>query len=302
MNSVLPADITRVVVLGHSGFIGVPLTARFKENFHDLEIVGFSSAECDLSDGQCVESLSTLFDDKTLVIVCSGIKKQWGDSLDIFSKNLLMTTNLCRLLETRPVRRLVYFSSAEVYGEDLDDLHITEMTPVSPTSYYGMAKYASERLLWKVADSHGISLLLLRPPLVYGAGDTSRGYGPSGFIWAAVNRETVTLWGDGTELRSLIFIDDLVDIVSRLTFDSYEGVVNVTDSRSASFRQLLEILSSLVPEGIPHTLRPRTKAKVDNAYCTGLLQRLLPGLSFTPLEEGMGRTLATVRRMGATSP
>lgn len=298
----LPAGIARVVVLGHSGFLGAPLTSRLRADYPALELIGLSAAQCDLTDWGSVQTLDPLLDDTTAVVVCSGIKKQWGDSLEIFSRNLLMVSNLCRLLELHPVRRLVYFSSAEVYGEDLDELSISETTPVAPTSYYGVAKYASERLFWKLADSRGISLLVLRPSLVYGAGDTSRGYGPAGFIWAALNREVVTLWGDGSELRSLLFVDDLVDMASRLAFHDYQGIVNLAHSPSASFRGLLELLSSLIPGGVASSVRPRSKAKVDNAYNVDLLRRLIPGLAFTPLAEGLRRTMESVQQMRMTLP
>jgi UDP-glucose 4-epimerase len=135
---------------------------------------------------------------------------------------------------------------------------------------------------------------VLRPPLVYGAGDTSRGYGPAGFVWSALNRESVTLWGDGSELRSLLFIDDLVRIASRLTLEGCQGVVNLAGP-SASFREILDLLSDLVPGGVASCSRPRTKAKTDNAYHIELLQRLNPGLCFTPLAEGLRLTLQQLR-------
>jgi UDP-glucose 4-epimerase len=295
MPGALSADISRVVVLGHSGFIGQALTARLRADYPDLEVLGLSRAECELTDwGSVRTALYPIFDDSTAVVVCSGIKKQWGDSLDIFSKNLQMATNLCRLLEERPVRRLVFFSSAEVYGEELNELRITEATPVAPSSYYGTAKYASERLFAKLAGGGNLSLLVLRPPLVYGAGDTSRGYGPAGFVRCALDRESVTLWGDGSELRSLLFIDDLARFASRLTLDSCQGVVNLAGP-STSFTELLDLVSGLVPGGITSSSRPRTKGKTDNAYQTELLQRLIPGLSFTPLAEGLRLTLQQMR-------
>ena len=81
--------------------------------------------------------------------MCSGIKKQYGDSLEIFEQNLKMVMNVCKHLLSNNVLRFVFVSSAEVYGEDLNDLSITEETQVAPTSYYGMAKYASELIIKK---------------------------------------------------------------------------------------------------------------------------------------------------------
>ena len=63
-------------------------------------------------------------------------------------------------------------SSAAVYGEDIDNLNITEETPINIRSYYGNSKYASERLFCQVLScSSSLPLAILRPPLVYGKGD-----------------------------------------------------------------------------------------------------------------------------------
>lgn len=284
-------DIRRVVILGHTGFIGGHLLKHFRSQSPEIEIVGFSAPSLDLTKTEEVAGLTDFFDLETAVIMCSGIKKQLGDNLEIFLQNLTMTANLCHLLQDRPVRRFVYFSSAAVYGEDIHNTNITEETPINPTSFYGTAKYASERLLQKVIRSHkGTSLLILRPPLVYGPGDRSRGYGPSGFVWAALNREKILLWGDGSEQREFIFVEDLVKAVHGLTLHNYSGVVNVASGKSYSFKDVLRIISRLSPFELQVSSRPRTKEKVDCGFSNGLLVELLPGICFTSLEEGIKRT------------
>ena len=83
--------------------------------------------------------------------MCSFIKKQYGDNIDLFKKNMAMIMNLCRVIEERPIKRFIYFSSVEVYGDDIENTDITELTPVNPSTYYGVAKYAGEKLFkkWK---------------------------------------------------------------------------------------------------------------------------------------------------------
>lgn len=288
----LNSHYKRIAVIGERGFIGSAIMNYVQRAISTFEVAGLSTTICDLTDlPQASKQLTPVLDESTVLIVCSGIKKQWGDSLDLFLKNLLMVTNLCRILETAPVKRLVFFSSAEVYGENINNLAISETTPVAPTSYYGLAKLSSELLLRKTADCLGISLLLLRPPLVYGAGDTSRGYGPSGFIWSALAGETITFWGDGSELRSMIYIDDVAEITVRLSLGSHNGVVNLADSGSVSFEELLQTIGTVMPDGIKPLSRPRTREKVDHCYDNSLLRSLVPGFRFTPIEEGIRRTV-----------
>jgi UDP-glucose 4-epimerase len=303
MNSLAKnCDLHRVLVLGHTGFIGEHLVRYFRGHSPELELVGRSLPSLDLTKEEEATTLADLMDLKTVVVMCAAIKKQWGDSLDVFSQNVKMVTNVCRVLQSHPVRRFVYFSSAAVYGEDIHNTKINEETPINPTSFYGTAKYVSERLLQQVIGSHkNCSLLILRPPLVYGPGDRSRGYGPSGFVCSALNGEKIVLWGDGSEQREFVFVEDIAKIVHDLSFHHYTGAVNVASGESYTYENVLEILADLVPVGLQIASRPRTKEKVDHGFCNQLLVELLPDVSFSSFGDGIGRTLNAESRTGAAS-
>lgn len=291
------SDIKRIIILGNNGFIGNHLIRFFQKHLYEIEIIGYSMPELDLTDPRRVSNLGDIFDSKTTVIMCSGIKKQLGDSLEIFNKNIKMVENICSILLKRPVQRFVFFSSADVYGDN-NHADIDESTPVNPASYYGIAKYTSELLLQRVINfDAGNSLLILRPPLVYGYGDMSRGYGPSGFVWAAINKKEIKLWGDGTEFREFIFIEDIVKIVYRLIMLNYNGVLNVVSGKSYTFKEILDTLSNLIPAGLKIHSYPRTKQKIDNRFCNKKIIQLLPDIIFTGLEEGIKCTYEVEYKM-----
>jgi UDP-glucose 4-epimerase len=280
----------RVVVLGHTGFIGRHVKARLRAA--GAEVVADELPRVDLTDPAAAAALAGWFEPDAAVILCSGIKRQLGDSLEIFQKNVAMVTTLCHLLRERPVGRLVFLSSAAVYGEEVDDLAIREDTSARPASYYGLAKFVSEGLLRKAGAG---SLVVLRPPLVYGHDDGGGIYGPSGFAKAALDGRPITLWGDGSELREFALVEDLAEVVVRLTFHEYDGVVNVASGRSRTFQDALEALTACLGRRPAVTARPRSRAQVDNQYDSALLRRLLPGFRFTSLEEGVARTLDRLR-------
>jgi UDP-glucose 4-epimerase len=287
-----PPPPRRVVVLGHTGFIGRRVKARLLAGREKVEVVADALPRLDLTDPAETAALAGWFDLDTAVILCSGIKRQLGDSLEIFQKNVAMVTNLCHLLRERPVGRLVFLSSAAVYGEEVDDRALREDTPVRAASYYGLAKFVSEGLLRKAGVG---TLAVLRPPLVYGPGDGGGIYGPSGFAKAALDGRPITLWGDGTELREFVLVEDLAEVVVRLTFHDYDGVVNVASGRSRTYQDALTALSACLGRRPAVTARPRSRAQVDNQYDNTLLRRLLPDFAFTSLEEGVARTLDGLR-------
>ena len=91
-------NINRILILGHTGFIGIPLLEIFRSNLPDIEVVGLSRFQHDLTNMEHVEAMKDMFDLNTVVVMLSGIKKQLGDNLEIFSQNLKMVENISRLL------------------------------------------------------------------------------------------------------------------------------------------------------------------------------------------------------------
>jgi UDP-glucose 4-epimerase len=131
------------------------------------------------------------------------------------------------------------------------------------------------------------SLVFLRPPLIYGPNDLGNTYGPSGFCSTALKGDPIALWGDGTELREFIHINDLCRIIELLIDHPFSGPLNVVSGRQSSFSEIVELLSkSTTPPNI--LSRPRSKQKADNAFVPTLIKSLLPEtFSFTPLAEGV---------------
>jgi len=288
--------IHRVVILGHTGFIGSQIARTLPRLSPGIEIVGRSRAELDATSRESMRALGALMGPSTAVIFCSGIKKQLGDSLAIFSQNMRMAENVCELLHEHPARRVIFFSSAEVYGPDIHNTAITEETPARALSYYGIAKLASEGILQKmVAANPGTSLAVLRPPLIYGVGDVSKGYGPTGFAWAIAEDREITLWGDGSELREFVSVGDLARIAVELVFSQFQGVLNTVTGSPHTFRETLDLYASFAPRPLRISTRPRSKGKVDQGYDNSLLRKVLPDFAFTPLADGLKQLLDDVQ-------
>ena len=223
----------RVVIIGHSGFIGQQLVKTFKQYSPEVDLIALSYPDVDFTVMDEVNSLANEFVPEAVVIFLSGIKKQMGDTLEIFEQNLAMAVNLGRLLQSCPVRKLVYFSSSEVYGEDIHNINISEETPIQVRTFYGVAKYASERLLWKaISELPQSSLAILRPTLVYGIGDKTKCYGPAGFLDKLINNEEIVLWGDASELREFLYVKDIARIVHEIAFCDFSGLLNPVSGQS----------------------------------------------------------------------
>jgi UDP-glucose 4-epimerase len=281
---------SRIVLLGQTGYIGSRLADAFRSAAPDVPIVGRSAPTLDLTRQEAPAALEQLLDPDCALVICAAIKKQLGDSPEIFEQNLAMVLNICRAAAARPVRRIVFFSSASVYGEDVQHGIIDESTAVQPTSFYGIGKFTAERLLLRMAAQHpAASLLIVRPALVYGPQEPAYYYGPSGFLRAALSGSPITLWGDGEELREFLFVDDVVALTTRLTLGDATGVLNIASGISYTYTSALATVARLTGRQPAVTTRPRTKGKVDHRFDPSRLMRTCPGFVFTTMEEGLRR-------------
>jgi UDP-glucose 4-epimerase len=295
-----PRPFSRIVLLGHTGYIGSRLASAFRAAAPDVPLVGRSAPSLDLTSPNASAALEDLLDPDGALVVCAAIKKQLGDSPEIFGQNLKIVLNVCGALAARPVRRLVFFSSAAVYGEDVQHGVIDESTVVQPTSFYGIGKFTAERLLLRMAGQRpGDSLLILRPALVYGPHEPAYYYGPSGFLRMAISESPITVWGDGEELREFLFIDDVVALTTTLTFGDATGVLNIASGTSYTYAQALCAVSRVTGRQPVVTSRPRTKDKVDHRFDAAKLLQACPGFRFTSMDEGLQRVAA---EMAAASP
>ncbi|MDX2226056.1 MAG: NAD(P)-dependent oxidoreductase [Verrucomicrobiae bacterium] len=292
-------SIDTLVILGHTGFVGSRLTAHFQEKHPRLKIIPVSSRDIDLSKAEQCERLKDHLTMRTMVIMTAGIKSNYGNDVNLYLNNVSMAANICRIISDHPVRKFVFFSSIAVYGVDVSNRRLTEQTAPDPDTYYGLSKFDSERLLSlafsKLTDS---SLVLLRVSSIYGPGEKIIAPTPSGFLITYLEGGEVTLWGDGSEYREFLFIDDIVRIVEGLYLGDYEGVLNVGGHQPHTYRGALKCISQLLGKKIRVRHKPRSKKKVDKVYDrkNSLVRKLFPRLEFTPLETG----LEIIRRQHAS--
>jgi UDP-glucose 4-epimerase len=293
-------DIKRVIVLGHTGLIGSRVLHSLRTAHPALEARGCSLDSIDLSDQAASEALAKDLNPDTAVVMCAAVKRQLGDSLAAFRKNMDIVANFAELIQKNPVARVVYLSSAAVYGEDIENLAIDESAPLTPRTYYGLSKMSAEWILTQaMAQGAARSVGLVRPATLYGPGDLPTAYGPSLFLDAAVNARPVTLWGDGSELRELIYADDVGPILAAYVFSDHSGPLNLVSGTSYTFQDALAAVERVTGRKLEVGSRPRSKPKVDNRFDPSLLRTLVPTAKFTPLEEGIRQMHASRYATGA---
>jgi len=279
-----------VYILGSNGFIGSHLLRHLHSRILGCEVRGLGINDIDLTLESAAKQLVALLPESARLVVLSGVKRQLGDSFGSFEKNIQIATTLSRVIEGSKPEKVIFFSSAAVYGEETHNLAITEQTPVNPITCYGISKFASERILSIAAKNAGSSIVLLRPPVIYGPLDASNSYGPVAFCRSAKKGNAIELWGDGSELREFVYVGDCCRMVENLLGSKFTGVLNLACGKSHSFREIIDCIGEISGR-VPNMVeKARSKEKVDNRFDSSLMNAIDPNFQWTDLQSGINQT------------
>jgi len=276
--------LARAVVLGSGGFIGGAIVRKL--GAAGGAVVGLGRKELDLTaDGAAEELASLLLADDALVIVSARAPCK---TPAMMLENICMMASVCGAHAHRPVAHLVYISSDAVYADG--PLPLTEATPAAPTSLHGAMHLAREQMLLAAAGT--APLAILRPTLVYGAGDPHNGYGPNRFRRQASRGEPIVLFGEGEERRDHVDVDDIAEIVKLVLAHRSAGVLNIATGTVASFRDLAEKAVALAARPVAIKGSPRNGPMPHNGYRSfdpAATFKAFPGFRYTAIDAGLAR-------------
>ena len=260
---------TNVALIGGNGFIGHHILNAIDKENGNVQVV--DKKDIDLTNESSIKKLrNILVSNQINAVVClAAIKRQDGDSKEIFNDNNKITRNICRSLEEVSCN-VIYYSSCAVYGEKNEQIKIDEDYVMKPTSYYGEHKVISEEIYQRCINNN--RLLLIRPPLIYSWLE-KEGYQPGGFLESAKSFRNIYLWGDGKEKREFIHVEDAAEITKTLIGRKCSGKVNMVSGRSYSYRSIAENIQQKTNCMIIE--KERTGNPVDHSYNNKKLEEMI---------------------------
>ena len=182
--------------------------ADLKERFKDQ----LQAVQCDVTDKN---ELSKYFDGIDVVFhqACSKMTICLKDPLRDLEVNATGTFNLLELARDYEVKKFVHVSTGSVYGI-AQYFPTDEKHPVNPTSYYGVSKLTGEKYVRTFTHLYGLDASILRYYHVYGPKQESGAYGGviGIFCEKSIKNEDITIYGDGTQIRSFTHVQDVVNI------------------------------------------------------------------------------------------
>jgi len=244
----------RALVCGAGGFIGGHLVHRLKSAGYwvrgvDIKHPEFRETDADqfylldLRDEENCENALTLGWGDTpidevyqLAADMGGMGFIHSSECDIMHNNALINLNMVHTAARVKVHRYFFSSSVCVYrnmqpGER--EMTEEEAVPANPDNEYGWEKLYSERLAQAYGRKTGMIVRIARFQNCYGPYGTWRGgreKAPAAICRKVAEAEdggSISVWGDGTAIRSYTYVDDMVDGIYKLMHSTLEGAVNI---------------------------------------------------------------------------
>ena len=241
----------KILLTGASGFIGSRLLKSLIKKYDVESIAVLSSKNIEHIECYKYKSLQDFsineksFENITHIIHAGAfIPKEASEANNIegSNSNIDFTKNLL-LYKFKSLQRIINLSTIDVYAASLEKL--SERSQINPFSLYGMSKLYCERMIKCFSENFKVDHINLRIGHVYGPGEEEYKKVIPLTIKKILENKQIKLWGDGTELRSFIFIDDVVDSIINSLFTPLNNQnINVVSGNSISILELVNTLIS----------------------------------------------------------
>jgi UDP-glucose 4-epimerase len=200
---------------------------------------------------------------------------------------------------------VVFCSSRTVYGKPRQ-LPVSETHPLAPASVYAIHKLTLEYYLQTFRTTHGLNYLIFRLSNPYGPQLelTNKGYGIlNRFIWQTHQGEPIVLFGDGSQHRDYIYIDDVVEVFVRAAANRacHDQIFNLGGPASISMREAVGVLLEECPGSrAKYESWPADYLAVETGDYRSDLSKLRHFLSRAPeigFRKGVRRALDSYRKL-----
>jgi UDP-glucose 4-epimerase len=299
----------RALITGGAGFLGASLANRLLDHGHTVLVLDDLTAgdprrlapEVLLTRGDVrdIPKLWTLLQGVDCVYHLAA-RVRVPESIhypnDYNAVNVGGTVAVMEAMRDTGVRRVVFASSGALYGEQAHQPVHERLAP-NPNSPYGVSKIAAEHYVSTLGTLYGFETVSLRIFNAYGPGqDLPPSYPP---VIPQLLRQTqtggsVVIFGDGTQSRDFVFVDDVVDalVAASTATDVNRAVINIGSGQEVSINELADCVARTTGRRLSALHNQTQSGGVSRLVAdVSLARQLLGWTPRTELEAGLGLTL-----------
>jgi dTDP-glucose 4,6-dehydratase len=305
-----------VLVTGGSGFIGRwvvkklldegykvcvldDLTNGRTENIEEFKKdKNFDFVQGDIRDK---EVLMRIFKDIDVCIHAAAainVQESIDDPQRYYDVNVNGTFNILEAARNRNVK-VVLIGTCMVYDLTASKA-ISEEHPLNPKSPYAGSKLAAENLALSYYHAYGLPVVITRPFNTYGPYQKSdmEGGVVSIFVNSLLQGEPLKIFGDGTQTRDLLYVEDCAEFIVNASFNenAVGEVINAGSGKDIAIKDLA-LLICKDPERFVHVKHHHPQSEIPKLLCDYTkAKKLLGWKPKTSLEEGIEKTKEWIKR------
>ena len=263
----------KIMVTGGNGFIGHTLVKHLLEEGNEIVVVDTKPASYKHENLTFIKK--SVEDDLRFhmqncdavyhLAAMIGVINSDKFPLKTLKNNIDGTVNVFRNALDAGVKKVIYSSSSEVYGE-AQEIPLKEDSPKAPVSVYGVSKLAAEMYANAFVTEHGMDINPVRFFNVYGPGQGFEWVVPI-FIQKALNNENPIVFGDGSQVRCFTFITDIVKGMEFVRKKGGKGeAYNIANDKPLSMKELAELIikisgKDILPEVVGYGEKTRKRER-----------------------------------------
>jgi UDP-glucose 4-epimerase len=302
-----------VLITGGAGFIGSHLVDALLAKGYAVRVLDDLSTgkrsnlplgnprveliEGDVADAASVARAALGCQSVVHLAAVASVQASVDDPVKTHQSNFIGTLNVCEAMRQAGIKRVIFASSAAIYGNNGEGDSISEGTPKAPLTPYASDKLAGEYYLDFYRRQHGLEPVVFRFFNIFGPRqDPSSPY--SGVISIFAERAEkglpINVFGDGEQTRDFFYVGDLAGILVQALEQPVvqEGAINVGLNATTSLNQLLAALSEVVGDLPEVTYLPARSGDIRHSRADN--QRLVERFDMpepTPLRVGLAKLL-----------
>lgn len=248
----------KVLVTGGAGFIGSNVVEELINSHHQVLVVDNLSTgkidnvhdeagfyKCDITNIDALELIFKIERPEIVYHFAAQIDIQTSLKEPNYDAkiNIVGTINLLECCRKYGVKKVIYPSSAAVYGNPRY-LPIDENHPIEPISFYGISKHTPEHYIKTFCSLYNIKYTIFRYSNVYGIGQEPKGEGGviSIFIDKFLKNEPPVIFGDGEQMRDFIYVKDIAKGSLLALTRGDNKILNLSTNIPITINKLFEIM------------------------------------------------------------
>lgn len=305
----------KVLITGGAGFIGSHLAERYINQGDEVMILDDMSTGKRIVEGVEFAQVNILDENslnKTMhncmpdivyhLAATLGVKRVCEEPLKTWKTNVVGTMNVVEAACDQGVKKILNVSTSSIYGDNADNPK-RESSPPNSGEVYGISKISAEAYCRSVFEERGLPIVTVRPFNVYGPFQDSTPYGfvICIFIRSLLEGKPLTIFGDGTQMRDFLFVDDCVSGMIRAMEGGKAGEsYNLSSYEPIKIIDLAKKLQEMIPsESLKIIFAEKRQGDIFRRWGSNEKMKKLGWFPKINLESGLVRTIEYFENKGA---